>query len=60
MKQRIEDTELHNKVESILTLLWDICDTHVCHPKVCPMYELCDELYDGGFDKLKTVISKVL
>lgn len=60
MKQRIDDTALHNFVETILAILYDICDTHVCHPEVCPMYELCDELYEGGFDKLKDVISKVL
>lgn len=60
MKQRIDDTALHNFVETILAILYDICDTHVCNPKVCPMYELCDELYEGGFDKLKDIISKVL
>lgn len=54
------DDVLRGKVESIITFLYDLCDTHVCHPEICPMYGLCDELYDGGFDKLKDVISKVL
>lgn len=60
MIQRVADTALHNKVESIITFLYDLCGTHVCHPEICPMYALCDELYEGGFDKLKDVISKVL
>lgn len=60
MIQRTDDKVLLDRVESVITFLYDVCDTHTCHPKVCPMYELCDELYAGGFHKLKDVISKVL